>query len=98
MTLTASETTLSFSGFVLSNSMNSRLSRREKSAVYEWIASGKQFHLMRDHPSHSNYAMIGGMWGGTHDAIPNMKSLLLNKNIQHTYLEDNATNHGIIRM
>jgi hypothetical protein len=68
--------------------LNSRLSRREKSAVDEWIASGKPFHFMRDHPSHSNYAMSGGMWGGTHDAIPNMKFLLLNKNRQHTYLED----------
>jgi hypothetical protein len=56
--------------------IDSRLSRREKSAVDEWIASGKQFHVMRDHPSHSNYAMSGGMWGGTHEAIPDMKYLL----------------------
>jgi hypothetical protein len=38
---------------------------------------------MRDHPSHSNYAMSGGMWGGTHNAIPNLKFLLLNKNRQN---------------
>ena len=68
--------------------IDSRISRREKLAVDEWIASGKQFHLMRDHPSHSNYAMIGGMWGGTHDAIPNMKSLLLNNTRKHSFLED----------
>jgi FkbM family methyltransferase len=68
--------------------IDSRISRREKLAVDEWIASGKQFHVMRDHPSHSNYAMSGGMWGGTHEAIPNMKSLLLNKTRKHSYLED----------
>jgi hypothetical protein len=45
--------------------IDSRISRREKLAVDEWIASGKQFHVMRDHPSHSNNAMSGGMWGGT---------------------------------
>jgi len=67
--------------------IDSRLSRREKLAVDEWIASGKQFHVMRDHPSHSNYAMRGGMWGGTHEAIPNMKYLLSNKTRQHSYLE-----------
>ena len=68
--------------------IDSRLLRREKSAVDEWIASGKQSHVMRDHPSHSNYAMSGGMWEGTHEVIPNMKSLLLNKNRQHSYLQD----------
>ena len=60
----------------------------KKLAVDEWITSGKQFHVMRDHPSHCNYAMSGGMWGGTHEAIPNMKYLLLNKTRKHSYLED----------
>ena len=42
---------------------DSRLSER-KAAVSEWIESGKKFHVMRDHPSHNNFAMSGGMWAG----------------------------------
>lgn len=41
---------------------DSRLSPREKIAVNEWIASGKDFHIMRDHPYHATDIM-GGMWG-----------------------------------
>lgn len=55
---------------------DSRLSVRERAAVGEWVRSGQKFHVMRDHPSHSNYAMSGGLWGGTHPAFPDMKNLL----------------------
>lgn len=43
---------------------DSRLNWRERAAVDAWIASGKRFHIMRDHPHH-NVIMNGGMWGGT---------------------------------
>lgn len=55
---------------------DSRISKRESSAVAEWIDSGKRFHVIRDHPSHSNFAMSGGLWGGTKLAFPQMKDLL----------------------
>lgn len=35
---------------------------REQLAVYEWINSGKIFHIMRDHPHHV-YHILGGMFG-----------------------------------
>ena len=41
--------------------INTRLSLREKSAVDDWITSGKRIHVMRDHPSHSQYATNSGM-------------------------------------
>lgn len=65
--------------------IDSRLSMREAEAVKEWIESGKKFHVMRDHPSHSNYAMSGGMWCAT--SIPNMKDMLTNVRNQ-AYLQD----------
>eukprot|EP00940_MAST-03C_sp_MAST-3C-sp2_P000001 g1.t1 len=68
--------------------IDSRLSNREKAAVYEWIESGKKFHVLRDHPSHSNYAMSGGMWCGTHDAVPDMKERLEARQLGHQYLQD----------
>lgn len=46
----------------LSRDTDSRLSERERSAVDRWLASGRRFHVMRDHPEH-RCAMLGGMWG-----------------------------------
>ena len=41
---------------------DARLTRRDKHAVDEWIASGRFLHIIRDHPSHHNEIM-GGAWG-----------------------------------
>jgi len=41
---------------------DSRVTQREMMAVQDWIASGKSFHVMRDHPHHGA-RMCGGMWG-----------------------------------
>jgi hypothetical protein len=46
--------------------VDSRLSIRDRYAVDAWIASGKPFHVMRDHPHHRNPIMacsFGGMRG-----------------------------------
>lgn len=43
---------------------DSRLTERDAAAVRAWIASGKPFNCIRDHPSHAQYAVSGGMWGG----------------------------------
>ena len=57
--------------------IDTRVSLREKSAVDYWKTSGKRLHVMRDHPSHSQYAINSGMWVSTSDAMPNMYSLFL---------------------
>ena len=41
---------------------DSRLSRRERLAVDEWLANDYALHIMRDHPEHSE-PIMGGMWG-----------------------------------
>ena len=41
---------------------DSRLWFREKAAVDEWLASNKDFHIMRDNPQHGT-EILGGMWG-----------------------------------
>ena len=46
---------------MLSRDADSRLCKREAAAVDEWLASGKDFHIMRDHPYH-NTLILGGMW------------------------------------
>jgi len=47
---------------MISRDTDSRPSYREKAAVDEWLASDKDFHIMRDHPYHDT-AILGGMWG-----------------------------------
>lgn len=42
--------------------VDSRPSEREVKAVEEWIKSGAQLHILRDHPFHNRF-IFGGMWG-----------------------------------
>jgi hypothetical protein len=48
----------------ISRDSDSILSFREKSAVDEWISSGKRFHVIRDHPYHPmTVGIMAGMVG-----------------------------------
>lgn len=68
--------------------IDSRVSIRESEAVKEWIISGKKFHLMRDHPCHSKFAINPGLWGGTGNAIPNLLQLMESQVMDKYYLQD----------
>lgn len=48
--------------YMMVRDTDSRLSDRERLAVDEWISSGRDIHVMRDHPYHGA-PMLGGMWG-----------------------------------
>ena len=48
--------------FCLSRDADSRITKRELSAIQEWTESGLGFHIMRDHPNHET-EILGGMWG-----------------------------------
>ncbi len=54
---------------MLSRDTDSRFTIREANAVYEWISSGKTFHIMRDHPVGHGCKILGGAWGSR--KIPN---------------------------
>lgn len=56
---------------------DSRLMPREVEAVDEWLASDKDFHIMRDHPLHKQKIM-GGMWGCRNGALLSLKDKYLN--------------------
>ncbi len=47
---------------VIVRDTDSRLGQREKAAVDAWLASNRDFHIMRDHPYHA-IEILGGMWG-----------------------------------
>jgi hypothetical protein len=44
---------------------DSRLTSRDAAVVADWLQHpNAAFHCVRDHPSHSAYAVSGGLWGG----------------------------------
>ena len=54
---------------------DSRPSRREAAAVAEWVASGRSFHILRDHPKHADL-ILAGLWGGVAGVLPDMAGLI----------------------
>lgn len=60
---------------VIVRDADSRLNARERAAVEGWLASGREAHVMRDHPAH-NRPILGGMWGARRGALPEMAALL----------------------
>ena len=61
---------------MISRDTDSRLDKREKAAVDEWLSSDKDFHIMRDHPYHTT-EILGGMWGVRGDRLSNMRQMIL---------------------
>ena len=62
---------------IISRDTDSRLSLREKTAVDEWLASNKAFHLMRDHIYH-HHEIMAGMWGAKNGILNDISELILN--------------------
>lgn len=64
---------------VISRDTDSRLGLREKMAVNEWLASDKDFHIMRDHPFHAT-EILGGMWGARNGLLKGIKNAIASYN------------------
>jgi len=41
-----------------------RLNDRDFTVVSEWLRTDNAFHCIRDHPSHADNSLLGGLWGG----------------------------------
>jgi hypothetical protein len=67
---------------------DSRLHEREARAVDAWIASGKCYHILRDHPSHSQATVSGGLWGGCRDPTLHIAEKMKTHNNKDQYVED----------
>ena len=63
------------SDIMLSRDADARISKREACAVNDWLSSGKDFHIMRDHPYHAR-AIMGGMWGCKNGILSNIRDLI----------------------
>jgi hypothetical protein len=72
---------------MISRDTDSRLSYREKAAVDEWLASDKDFHIMRDHHYHG-VPILAGMWGARNGILSHIEELI------HLYKNNNTkTDH-----
>lgn len=69
--------------YFISRDCDSRISLRDETAVNEWIASDKTFHILREHPIGHGWPMNAGMWGSKGNSISNFKDLVT------TYLTNN---------
>lgn len=55
---------------VLSRDADARLTHRERIAHEEFLASGLDFHIMKDHPTGHDYKISAGMFAARTSAIP----------------------------
>lgn len=54
---------------------DSRLGSKDQAAVAEWLASGHEWHAMRDHPCHG-VPLLGCAWGGPGNKFPSMRKAI----------------------
>ncbi len=57
---------------VLVRDVDARLTVRERKAYDAWLDSGRDFHVMKDHPMHNAWRVSAGMWGGWADKMRNI--------------------------
>ena len=69
---------------MISRDADSWISVREKACVDQWLASNKNFHIIRDHCYHSQKVM-GGMWGARNGILPKMKEEVEKFSKNNTY-------------
>ena len=80
--------------YFISRDSDSRISLRDSESVNEWISSGKDFHIIRDHPVGHSWSINGGMWGAKGgkidiiNLIKNYNSNPYNKFIDQEFLRD----------
>lgn len=60
---------------LIARDTDSRLNARERAAVQAWLASNRDFHVMRDHPHHC-FPVLGGMWGVRNGLLSNIRELI----------------------
>jgi hypothetical protein len=77
--------------YFISRDADSRISKRDEVSVNEWILSGKDFHIIRDHPVGHNWFMNAGMWGCKGGSVTDIfslyKSYINNYNVYDKYVD-----------
>jgi hypothetical protein len=75
----------------ISRDIDSYITKREVSAVNEWLDSGKNLHVMRDHPHHKNKIQAGMFGLRKNDKLQQIKSLydtFINSSNNHLSMDE----------
>ena len=74
---------------VLVRDIDSRITWRDVRCVNEWLESGKKFLNIRDHPSHYDWPIMGGMFGIRTGALPlSLVPIMDQYALIHQYVSD----------
>jgi hypothetical protein len=72
---------------VIFRDCDSRISEREYLAIQHWVKSGKDLHIIRDHPMH-DAPILGGLWGVRPKSVIDLEVQFLNYAPKGYYGED----------
>lgn len=82
---------------MISRDCDSRLFERDVIAVSEWLESGRQFHIIRDHPGGHAWEISAGMWGVKGGFIENIQDKM-NQYIQtSSWISDRAVDQRFLQ-
>jgi protein O-GlcNAc transferase len=83
--------------YFISRDCDSRLFERDVAAVEEWIASGKDFHIIRDHPGGHAWEISAGMWGAKGGFIENIKEKMDQYTQTSSWVTDRAVDQRFLQ-
>ena len=82
---------------ILFRDTDSRLNPREAAAVAAWLASDKDFHVMRDHPCHQlNHPILAGMWAAKASALDHINAAIESWPRRTDYGDDQDLLHSAV--
>lgn len=76
--------------YILVRDADARLNLREKVAHEEFVASGKDFHIIKDHPTGHNYNISAGLFAAKKGAVHDIYKLVNAWGPKNTYGDDMA--------
>ena len=74
--------------YVLVRDVDARLNNREIDMHYEFVESGKSFHIIKDHPTGHNYAVSGGLFAAKKATLHDIHKLIEAWNPKSSYGND----------
>jgi hypothetical protein len=83
--------------YMISRDCDSRLFERDVVAVNEWIESGKDFHIIRDHPGGHAWEISAGMWGSKGGFIENIDKKIIDYIKTSRWINDRAVDQRFLQ-
>jgi hypothetical protein len=82
--------------YILVRDCDARFNARELTMHREFVESGKDFHIIKDHPTGHNYLISGGLFAAKKVALHDIHKLIFAWEPKNSYGDDMAFLHKII--